>query len=280
MYTYSAFVGTGYTIPVQKTKLMYKYFQSIGRASNIDKCVSNFFKMASSSSTSSVLSANINDLIKAHMKFKARSHETHTHSHIPELTSLKANSMKAVLIGDSMLERLKTTGFSTELCSSPNTFNAGVGGDKIENLLYRLDLGLLKELKKHEKSLRVVVLMVGTNNLGKKGIKDIEAERYGLLLAALLGLSDMCKVLCCEVFKRKDISDEAVGTANGMLKGLVEWMNGEVGKNRVIWVPAPETITMQVLEDHVHLGEEGYRLWDEALYPRLRELLEGEVGAI
>ncbi|KAH6683979.1 SGNH hydrolase-type esterase domain-containing protein [Halenospora varia] len=232
--------------------------------------------MASTSSSSSALPEEVNSLIKTHMKFKTRSHETHTNTHIPELTSLEANTLQTVLIGDSMLERLKTTGIDTHLSSLPNSFNAGVGGDKIENVLYRLDLGLLKDLKKHEESLKVILLMVGTNNLSKKGIKDIEAERYSLLLGALLGLNEGCKVICCEIFRRKDTGDQAIEKANEMWH--VEWMNKDVGKDSVIWVPAPETITKEMLEDHVHLNEEGYRLWDEALYPMLMEVLEEKVG--
>lgn len=73
-----------------------------------------------------------------------------------------------------MLETLKTTGTSTKIAQLPCTFNAGVGGDKIENVLYRLGtLNMMSKLESH--SARLVVVMVGTNNL-KKALKPKEVE--------------------------------------------------------------------------------------------------------
>lgn len=70
-----------------------------------------------------------------------------------------------VLLGDSMLERFQTTGKYTQIggLQYPRVFNAGVGGDKIENVLYRIRLGLLSILK--AKNPKLVVIHIGTNNL-------------------------------------------------------------------------------------------------------------------
>jgi hypothetical protein len=116
-------------------------------------------------------------LLQAEMKFKTRSHDTYHNTHAPELKNRQAQLLKAsapniasigsssveniqtpsptyvpaaidtVLIGDSMLERLKTTGAHTQIAHLPSSFNAGVGGDKIENVLYRLDLGMMDLLE-------------------------------------------------------------------------------------------------------------------------------------
>jgi len=94
-------------------------------------------------------------------KFKTRSHDTTLKTHIPEL-SKRQGDFDIVLLGDSMLERLKTTGASTRLAHMERTFNAGVGGDKIENVLYRLGtLGMLDKLS--ERNVKLWVVMVGTN---------------------------------------------------------------------------------------------------------------------
>jgi lysophospholipase L1-like esterase len=217
----------------------------------------------------------IRTLFQASMKFKSRSHDTHHSTHLPELTSSASGSMNVVFIGDSMFERLKTTGINTKLASLPTSFNAGIGGDKIENVLYRLDLGLLDLLEK--KNVKLWVVMVGTNNL-KKALKGVEVERYRLLLQALLRIAPKSRVFVCGVFRRKDIDDQFVESSNEMLRGLVDEMNGKLAAERLSWVEAPVGITKDRLADHVHLDEEGYKIWDETLYPKIEELL-GVAGA-
>ncbi|KAF8854658.1 SGNH hydrolase [Acephala macrosclerotiorum] len=216
-------------------------------------------------------------ILQANMKFKARSHETHQEVHVPSLTAqLSSNPITTLLIGDSMFERLKTTGLNThtsKFCSQSNspTFNAGVGGDKIENVLYRLDLGLLDILSQQKEELKLCVVMIGTNNFnGKKPLKVTDIESYRPLLQALLRIFNAeSKILCCEIFKRKDIKDELVEESNRTLRELTADMNAKLGKERVGWIAAPEGIVKERLEDHVHLDEEGYRIWDEILSSRI-----------
>lgn len=81
------------------------------------------------------------------MKFKARSHDTYLETHPPELKLKPTEPIEIVLIGDSILERLKTTGVHTRTAELLLSFNAGGGGDKTENVLFRLDLGMLSLLE-------------------------------------------------------------------------------------------------------------------------------------
>jgi lysophospholipase L1-like esterase len=209
-------------------------------------------------------------IIQAEMKYKARSHDTYQSTHIPELNAESKVDIDTVLIGDSMLERLKNTGRNTRLAQLPSSFNAGVGGDKIENVLYRLDLGLISQLE--TRNVKLWVVMIGTNNL-KKTLKKVEVERYRLLLQALLRISPTSRILCCEIFKRKDIQDCYVEESNRSIQGVIEQMNQNLGE-KIFWVEAPEGVTKERLVDHVHLDKEGYIIWDELLYAGVEELLK------
>lgn len=113
--------------------------------------------------------------------------------------------------------------------------------------------------------------MVGTNNL-KKTLKPIEVERYRLLMQALLRISPTSRILACELFKRKDIDDRYVEESNGALLDLVKKTNENLGE-RIYWLEAPIGVTKECLADHVHLDEEGYAIWDKALYPLIGELV-------
>ncbi|CAF4327966.1 unnamed protein product, partial [Adineta steineri] len=122
----------------------------------------------------------LDDLINQRARFKQRSHDTHTQTHQPQLESptLTTSSVllssqylpqiDIVLLGSSMLERFKTTGQYTQIgqMQYPQLFNAGVGGDKIENVLYRISLGLLRLLK--PRNPKVFVLYVGGNDIQPK----------------------------------------------------------------------------------------------------------------
>ncbi|KAF9100508.1 hypothetical protein BGX27_000356 [Mortierella sp. AM989] len=222
-------------------------------------------------------------LIQTAMSFKERSHNTLHEVHLPEITPAASSELNqpqltaappidVVLMGDSMLERFKTTGTSTRLAQFPSSFNAGCGGDKVENVLYRLSYmyPLLEN-----RSIKLWVVMVGTNNLRKKGLRPSDIALYRLLLQALLRIEPKSKILACEIFKRKDIEDRYVDEANGALKAMITEMNTNLGllEERIIWSEVPSDATKEKLDDHVHLDEGGYQIWDEALYPKVQQLI-------
>lgn len=215
--------------------------------------------------------SDFNAILAASAKFKSRSHATYHKTHLPELTALPQQSITTVLIGDSMLERLKSTGVSTRTGTLDRGFNAGVGGDKIENVLYRLGLGMATLLQ--DRGVRLWVVMVGTNNLSpKRGLRGDEIEKYGLLLQALLRIAPRSRVLCCEIFRRKDVAEGLVEESNALLREMIEVVNAGLEERRIEWLDAPTGVTMERLQDHVHLNKEGYRIWDEVLFKRIEEM--------
>lgn len=95
--------------------------------------------------------------IAARAKYKFRSHDTHHSKHMPAL--LSSEQYDVVLLGASGIERLLTTGAATPLNKRPSTLNLGVGGDNLENILYRLGRLPTKnglcELFEHRRNCRV-----------------------------------------------------------------------------------------------------------------------------
>ncbi|KAF2654256.1 hypothetical protein K491DRAFT_550720, partial [Lophiostoma macrostomum CBS 122681] len=190
----------------------------------------------------------------------------------PDLTN--TSKISVVYLGNSMLERLKTTGRTTQLANLTTSWNAGCGGDKNENVLYRLDLGLYSILKQYHASetaegrpgIRVWVLKSGTNNLhAKKGFREQDVESWRVLVESCLKIAPGSTVLACDVFFRKDVDDGLVERGNQMLKGVVEEFGKQEEGERVKWVEARHLVTKDMLVDRVHLNEEGYRVFDETL---------------
>jgi hypothetical protein len=237
-------------------------------------------------------------------KFKQRSHDTHHSIHLPELNArlnlgfdlpkttepsadndpstplanlANVKKIEVVYLGNSMLERFKTTGTATRLgrlSSKGLAWNAGCGGDKNENVLYRLHEGLYQHLKTAQEdgrcNIKLIVLASGTNNLHvRRGLRGLDVESYRLLLQACLRVAPRCRVLACDVFYRKDVADGLVDAGNKLLRAVVEEDEWE---GRVTWVEARGALGKEVLADHVHLDEEGYTVWDEVLWKIVGEM--------
>ncbi|KAJ0387332.1 hypothetical protein COL922a_002574 [Colletotrichum nupharicola] len=221
-------------------------------------------------------------------KYKQRSHETSLERHLIELENNPAQP-SIVLLGDSMIERMITTGLSPSFDPWPSTtmisdeimaqkqtqtssakparlkgvFNAGVGGDKFENVIYRLTgssdpsrplAGLLNALRNRD--VKLWVLHVGTNNLHPKcGLRDSDLAIFRLIVEALLEMGG--KILLVGLFKRKDINDELVVKANENYLKLVRQFQEE-GSDRIEFLEPPLVDKDECLVDHVHLNEKGF----------------------
>ncbi|KAG7291201.1 hypothetical protein NEMBOFW57_001213 [Staphylotrichum longicolle] len=251
--------------------------------------------------------------LKPYAKYKARSYDTSKDVHIPLLEShLKSDPSSGptiALLGDSMLERLITTGQSPnfpELFPSPTllppeddllrrdpnekdprikgVFNAGVGGDKIENLIYRLvgdeDRSLPALLPLLAPSVKVWVILVGTNNLSpKKGLSDSHEDVLFEMGKALLEASPGSKLRIVRLSRRKDVPDGLVKLSNRRVKDVYKRLFIEFRFSRSVdyWEAPSSCIDFDMekhLEDHVHLNLEGYRLWmQNSLFSSLKGVI-------
>ncbi|UJR17640.1 hypothetical protein I4U23_004536 [Adineta vaga] len=229
----------------------------------------------------SLSAAQLEALINERARFKQRSHDTHTEVHQPQLENSSlttvcdvSSQINIVLLGDSMLERFKTTGKNTQIgqLPYPQVFNAGVGGDKIENILYRIQLGLFNMLK--DKNPKLIVLQVGTNNLRpKRALHGLELDNYHLLLQSLLIVFPIqTQILVTALFKRTDVDEQCVAQSNAAIKQFVDSINTQ-GNNRLHWMESPDEIQLHHLADNVHLNEHGYEIWDAKLYSKIQQLL-------
>ncbi|ORY66522.1 SGNH hydrolase-type esterase domain-containing protein [Pseudomassariella vexata] len=251
---------------------------------------------------------DLRQLLKSRALFKERSHQTSNDVHVPTLQSHPAEPA-VVLLGDSLIEQMKVTGNSPdfqpwpsktmlsesaldhlkqtklpELSRLDSVFNAGVGGDRYQNMLYRL-VGESNEQRKVtglldilvHRNIKLWVVHGGTNNLHRKrGLRAADVDCLHVLLQALLRTSDQStRVILTGLFFRKDISDHLINEANATLESLSIAINNNLGIQRVIFLPATTAVQKGHLVDHVHLSEEGYRLWAETLFPTMAEVLIG-----
>ncbi|KAH8776552.1 SGNH hydrolase-type esterase domain-containing protein [Diaporthe sp. PMI_573] len=234
-------------------------------------------------------------------KFKDRSLDT-ARRHL-ESVKHRGHEVEICLLGDSMIERMSTTGQWETLQPWPSTImlpdsniqalkegvaNFGCGGDKIEHVLFRVigdqgnDLrGLANELHPAEdhstqQRPKLWVIQAGTNNLTpKKGLNDNSLDSMEVLLRTLHGLTcPGSRFLLTGLFYRTDVSNELVDKANAALQALVAKLQQEFpGPHTFEFLPAPQMyVDGGLLEDHVHLNREGYRQWMQTLVRKVEQM--------
>ncbi|KAI8919261.1 SGNH hydrolase-type esterase domain-containing protein [Powellomyces hirtus] len=181
-------------------------------------------------------------------KWKERSATTHT-EHLQQLQT--KDDYGTLLLGDSMLERFKTTGSETVLNKNETVFNAGVGGDKVENVIYRVEEGLFHMLPK----LQTVFLHVGTNNFGKRTISKSFPPAYKALLSHIRAhYASSVRIYITGLFQRTDVDAAEVNIVNDLLETIAR-------DQGCVYVP-PFPVS---LDDHIHMDSASYSAWDPLL---------------
>ncbi len=149
--------------------------------------------------------------------------------------------------------------------------NFGIGGDKVENVLWRVRNGELDRIAP-----RVVVLLIGTNNLGSNSVEDILATQLELIVEIHRHLPKT-KVLLLGVFPRVDSwSKDFRGNIEPINQGLARLADGHfihfLNIGDLFKSPAGG-ISPKIMHDGLHLTEKGYEIWAGAMLPTLKRLL-------
>ena len=148
--------------------------------------------------------------------------------------------------------------------------NFGIGGDRTEHVLWRIDHGELDRVRP-----RVVVLLIGTNNIGdssdeiRRGVVRV-AERVREKLPET-------RLVLMGIFPRgADAADPNRAKIREVNRALSKLDDGD----RVRFLDigdrflAPDgSLPKEIMPDGLHLSFKGYQIWAEALAPILEEMM-------
>jgi lysophospholipase L1-like esterase len=154
-----------------------------------------------------------------------------------------------------------------------NAANFGIGGDRTQHVLWRLEHGEVDGI--HPK---VVVLMIGTNNAGANTSSEI-AEGIEAIVKTLREKLPTTKILLLGVFPRgasPNPTREKLADVNARIAKLddgkmVTYL--DIGKR---FLNEDGTISEDVMPDFLHLSRKGYRIWADAMEPTLWPMLDEE----
>lgn len=187
----------------------------------------------------------------------------------------KKGGYELVFLGDSITDgwRGKNGKEAWDKYYAPRkALNLGIGGDRTQHVLWRLDHGNVDGL--HPK---LVVLMIGTNNSNKE---DNTAEEIGAGITAIVKkLREKLpetKVLVLAIFPRganPSPQREKNAGASKIASQLADGKNVfylDIGPK---FLAEDATLSKEIMPDLLHLSPKGYQIWAESIEPQVAELM-------
>jgi len=177
-----------------------------------------------------------------------------------------------IFVGDSITQGWEGAGAKVweEQLAPLGAINLGIGGDRTEHVLWRLEHGNIDGL-----SPAFAVVMIGTNNFGQANPDD-ESEVLAGVVAVVEKLRTMLprvKVILLDIFPRGEEFNAMRGSILQVNQALQATFEGD---SNVTFLPIGHqfieddgSINKQIMPDYLHLSEDGYQRWAQAITPML-----------
>ena len=181
-----------------------------------------------------------------------------------------------LFIGDSITQGWEGSGKAVwdEYYGSRNAVNLGIGGDRTQHVLWRLDDGNIDGINP-----KAAVIMIGTNNSnGQDNTASEISDGIRAIVAKLRSELPGVEVLVLDIFPR--------GANTNPQRGKILQVNQIVRRvadrdEKVYYlaighrfVEDDGTISKDIMPDSLHLSPAGYQIWAEAIEGKLRQLLQ------
>ena len=193
-----------------------------------------------------------------------------------EIDSFRGKTVDVVMLGDSIMHfwEWKNASSWAKFTKGRTVLNLGYGGDKTQNVLWRIDHGELDGY-----TARCVVVMIGTNN-NSVNDSDPEAVAAGIwkIVEEVRRHQPCAKVILHPIFPRGHSAESEKHAAarsrncrtNARLKQLADSCNA------VVWVDFNDKLVDEsgwvpktLMRDEIHPTSAGYEIWMRALAPHL-----------
>jgi lysophospholipase L1-like esterase len=218
----------------------------------------------------------------------------------------KEGDVDLLFLGDSITEGWAGRGKSVweKYYGNRKAMNAGVGGDRTQHVLWRLDNGNIDGI--HPK---LTVIMIGTNNSnGNDNTAEEIADGIKAIVKEVHEKLPETKILLLDIFPRGPTTDEQLTkiiTRNGQREvdpgelpakiaaarentmkqreknAKASQLASEIADNNMIFYmdigqkffDADGTLSPNIMPDYLHPNDKGYEIWAEAIEPKVVELM-------
>ncbi len=198
--------------------------------------------------------------------------------------SFLAEAMQAkyniVFIGDSITDGWRKGGLGVwnKYYAPRGALNLGIGGDRTQHVLWRIEQGELAGLNP-----KAVVLMIGTNNTGKEKDGSVRnsteeiIEGVTAVVKAIRAKLPRSKLLLLAIFPRGTVDAPQRAQIQEINAALAKLEKGskikflDIGK---VFLADDGSIPKTIMPDLLHPNAEGYQRWAGAMEPTLAKMLK------
>jgi lysophospholipase L1-like esterase len=202
--------------------------------------------------------------------------------HEAYVAEAKKGGVDILFLGDSITDGWRWDAGGKAIWD--NTFaprhaaNFGIGYDRIQNVLWRIENGELDGIKP-----RVVVVLIGTNNHGyedngqpRNRTPEI-IEGVSNLVRRIQFHLPQTRILLFGVFPRGEKNDPIRAQVKAVNAGLATLADGDKVKfldigQKFLWPNG--TLPRELFPDLLHPNSRGYQIWADALVPALDATLK------
>jgi lysophospholipase L1-like esterase len=186
---------------------------------------------------------------------------------------IKKGNVDLVFIGDSITQGWEGAGKEVwkEFYGERNAVNLGIGGDRTQHVIWRLDNGNLEGIEP-----KLAVIMIGTNNSNSNKPEEI-ADGITAIVDQLKTKTPNTQILVLGVFPRGAGPDNRQRQVNEQTNAIVSKLADDkavhyldIGKQ---FLAEDGTLSKEVMPDLLHLSPKGYRIWAESIETKVAELL-------
>lgn len=185
---------------------------------------------------------------------------------------VKKGNVDLLMIGDSITHGWENGGAKKiwdEYYGKRNAVNLGIGGDRTEHVLWRLENGNIEGI-----SPKLAVLMIGTNN---RSAPEQVAEGIKAIVDKLRTKLPEMKILVLGIFPRGADDNDRLRQTNMKVNEIIAKL---ADNQKVFYLDigdkflAPDrTLPTDIMPDRLHPNEKGYKIWAEAVEPTIAKLM-------
>jgi beta-glucosidase len=210
---------------------------------------------------------------KRHSAVTPEKRDRHQERHQQFNARVKQGNVDLIFIGDSITHSWEKAGKEVwqKYYGHRNAVNLGISGDRTEHVLWRLDNGNIDGI-----SPKVAVVMIGTNNHPPRNTGEEVADGIIAICKKLRTKLPRTKILLLAIFPRerkpcamREELSKASKIASKIADGkMIHYV--DIGEK---FLEADGSISKEIMNDYLHLTTKGYKIWAEAIEPKLAELM-------
>jgi lysophospholipase L1-like esterase len=190
-------------------------------------------------------------------------------NHQSNLQKTKADNFDVCFLGDSI-----TSGWPGDLMKKYSgkyrPANFGIGGDRAENVLFRLNGGELAWTNP-----TVIVLLLGVNNLSMGNNPGEVALGVSTVITKLRAVVPDTKILLMGVFPTKLAGHNArIPQVNAYLAKMDDGKMIRFLNINANFMDKDGKLRNELMKDDVHLSRNGYVIWGQSMAPLLDQMLK------